>query len=342
MAALCHDIGHLPFSHANEDLLPDGWNHERLTATHITGSGMRSLWTEAPPLDSKHIAKLAIGQKHYAEHFPEEPPLTIAEALLSEIITGEAFGVDRIDYLLRDSLHAGVAYGRFDHHRLIDSLRILPAPGADADVVEPQLGVTAGGLQSAEALLLGRYFMFTQVYLHPVRRIYDLHLGEFLSNWLPGGKFKISPTQHLNITDAEVISALRSASHKAGAPGHEAARRIVDRCHFKAIWEHNQKDVQINADAGRVIYEAVCTKFKPESVRRPAPYPAKYATSDFPVQLRGNRVASAQELSEVLQRLPAITSDVVYVEPKIKAEAERWLLANLDDILTQAPVEGEE
>ena len=44
---------------------------------------------------------------------------------------GDAFGVDRMDYLLRDSHHAGVAYGRFDHYRLIDTLRILPAPPAD-------------------------------------------------------------------------------------------------------------------------------------------------------------------------------------------------------------------
>ena len=31
MAALCHDIGHLPFSHAAEhDLLPENWSHERI------------------------------------------------------------------------------------------------------------------------------------------------------------------------------------------------------------------------------------------------------------------------------------------------------------------------
>ena len=45
-AALCHDLGHLPFSHASEILLPDGWNHERLTVKFILSeemheSGMR-------------------------------------------------------------------------------------------------------------------------------------------------------------------------------------------------------------------------------------------------------------------------------------------------------------
>ena len=63
---------------------------------------------------------------------------------------------DRMDYLLRDSHHTGVAYGRFDHYRLIDTLRILAMPTADgaAEFGEPALGLEDGGLQSAEALML--------------------------------------------------------------------------------------------------------------------------------------------------------------------------------------------
>ncbi|MDV7389865.1 hypothetical protein RZS08_00870, partial [Arthrospira platensis SPKY1] len=68
-----------------------------------------------------------------------------------------------MDYLLRDSHHAGVAYGRFDHYRLIDTLRILPMPpsGEGEGQGEPALGVEEGGIQSAEALMLARYFMFS-------------------------------------------------------------------------------------------------------------------------------------------------------------------------------------
>ncbi|MCY3776488.1 MAG: HD domain-containing protein [Candidatus Aminicenantes bacterium] len=40
MAALCHDVGHLPFSHSTERLLPDGWNHERLTREFISSEEM--------------------------------------------------------------------------------------------------------------------------------------------------------------------------------------------------------------------------------------------------------------------------------------------------------------
>ena len=92
-----------------------------------------------------------------------------------------------MDYLLRDSYHAGVAYGRFDHFRLIDTLRIIPSE-SDRAVAASKLGVEAGGLHSAEALLLARYYMYSQVYCHPIRRIYDIHLQDFLASDLAGGK----------------------------------------------------------------------------------------------------------------------------------------------------------
>ena len=119
MAALCHDIGHLPFSHAAEDdLLPTGWDHEKLTIQLILADELRNKW-KALKIAPEHVAKLAVGPKKYTAE-----PFSDWETMLSEIITGNAFGVDRMDYLLRDSLHCGVAYGKFDHFRLIDTIRI--------------------------------------------------------------------------------------------------------------------------------------------------------------------------------------------------------------------------
>lgn len=47
MAALCHDLGHLPFSHAAEkELLPAGWDHERLTMEIIRSDEMKKIWNE--------------------------------------------------------------------------------------------------------------------------------------------------------------------------------------------------------------------------------------------------------------------------------------------------------
>ena len=228
MAALCHDVGHLPFSHAAEDdLLPEGFKHENMTAALIQSNELRQIWESlVPPLTTDHILKLSVGKRYL-------PEITFSpwEELLSEIIVGNAFGVDRMDYLLRDSIHIGVQYGRFDHHRLIDSLRILPTTdySTDESVMPPAtLGLEQGGIQSAEALLLARYQMFSQVYLHPVRRVFDLHLKDFLREWLPGGRFTTQPKEFLELADVEVLAAIRKESKN----GSDAAKRIAKRAAF--------------------------------------------------------------------------------------------------------------
>ena len=171
---------------------------------------------------TEDVVKLAVGQAK----LPDEA-FTDWEAVLSEIVVSDAFGVDRMDYLLRDSLHAGVGYGKFDHYRLIDSLRILPR---DDDSEEPTLGLEWGGLRTAEALLLARYWMFDQVYFHPVRRAYDIHLKDFLRVWLPEGQFPTSTEAFLELTDIEVLAAIREGAKKDSAH----ARRIRREAAFQS------------------------------------------------------------------------------------------------------------
>src|SRR4029077_8306048 len=101
MAALCHDMGHLPFSHvAEQDLLPRGWDHEQLSRELILCDEMCQIWRKMePPLSPEHVALLAVGPASEEEVVPSW------QAILSEIITGNVFGADRMDYLLRDSYH---------------------------------------------------------------------------------------------------------------------------------------------------------------------------------------------------------------------------------------------
>ena len=258
MAALCHDIGHLPFSHAaEEDLFPEDFKHEHMTAALIKSSELRQIWENLiPPLNTDHILKLSVG-KRYLPDVQFSP----WEELLSEIIVGNAFGVDRMDYLLRDSLHVGVQYGRFDHNRLIESLRILPTTdySTDSATIPPAtLGLEQGGIQSAEALSLARYQMFSQVYFHPVRRAYDLHLKDFLLEWLPGGKFSIDPPEHLKLSDIEVLAAIR----KHSSEGSDSAMRIANRQHFKVAYSRNSGDQELNLEASECIHRALVQEFE--------------------------------------------------------------------------------
>ncbi len=333
MAALCHDLGHLPFSHTAEELLPEGWHHERLTEEIILDSEMKAFW-DRMNIEGKVIAKLAVGPKksRWREEF------TTWERILSEIIVGDALGVDRIDYLLRDSLHTGVAYGRFDHHRLVDTLRILPPAKSDPSEgpTEPELGMQRGGIHTAEALLLARYFMHTQVYMHHVRRIYDEHLKDFLKEWLPGGTFQTDIDKHLSTTDTDVITALREADADSNAPGHDAAMRIIRHKHFKCFFEPQPGEEAF--EPGLKVYRAAKNKFGTVNVKRswePPKSPQSPTGPSFPVQMDEIEKQSypSTSCSELIENLPVAKVDFVYIIPEKKSEAQKWLLKNRRKII---------
>lgn len=327
MAALCHDLGHLPFSHtAEKELLPEGWEHERLTREIICDKEMRAIWDGmTPPLRTDDLVKLAIGPK-------KAPDITFTswETVLAEIIVGDSFGVDRMDYLLRDSHHTGVAYGRFDHYRLIDTLRILPAPPSDKSEEEPDsprepsLGVEEGGLQSAEALLLARYFMYSQVYFHPVRRIYDVHLRDFLREWLPNGTFSTDVEEHLALTDNEISTAFRAAAVESSERGHAHAQRIMLHNHFKRLYSPSRDDLRINPEAGMAMSHAAEKELGPENVRYDR-YAEKGQVYEFPVFTTDDSTVSSTSISQVLGSMPLASVDCVFVERNLLKEAKGWL-----------------
>jgi uncharacterized protein len=332
MAALCHDVGHLPFSHAAEErLLPTGWNHERLSREIILSDEMSEVWGSLTPhLNPEHIVKLALGPGK-----AKGMSFTSWETILSEIIVGDALGVDRMDYLLRDSHHVGVVYGRFDHYRLIDTMRILISPSSE----EPALGLEEGGIQSAEALLLARYLMYSQVYLHAIRRIYDIHLQDFLSAWLNEGKFSITVEDHLRMTDNEVMSAICEAARDLEKPGYDPARRIVNHDHFRILYERHPADVKKNPDAAKLIFEAAKEKFGVESVRLDE-FSQKGGVFDFPVLMKDGSTISSPSKSEALNKIPIAAAHYVFIIPEKLKEAEAWLRTNRSKIIERPKEEA--
>lgn len=333
MAALCHDIGHMPFSHAGEGLLPSGRTHENITYDLIVSPLMEKVWSSmSPPVRQEEIAKIALGPKEL-----KGEPFTVWEAILSEIITGNAFGVDRIDYLLRDSLHAGVAYGKFDHYRLIDTLRILPK---NEESGEPTLGVEEGGLHAAESLILARHFMFTQLYFHHVRRSYDIHLVDFLKAWLPGGNYPTDLQKHLETTDAEVVAAIRQAFYDKEHPGHHAASCIMSRGHYRFFYRATQEEIDLNPDASVEIYRAACQEFGKENVRLDH-YTKSAGGLDFPVLTNENGIKSSWSLSKMLPQIPPVGLNYVFIAPDLRQKAQQWLDLNRGEIIKSVREEEE-
>ncbi len=142
-AALLHDIGHGPFSHALERVF-SSVDHESLS---------RRIVRErlAPVLERHGVSAEMVSSMMEGTY----PRLAFHELLASQL------DVDRMDYLLRDSLFTGVRYGLFDLDRILASLvPLCDDQGGLLAALDPR------GVDAVEEFLFSRYFMQWQIYRH--------------------------------------------------------------------------------------------------------------------------------------------------------------------------------
>lgn len=192
------------------------------------------------------------------------------------------------------------------------------------------MGVTIGGLQAADSLLWARYFMYTQLYFHPVRRIYDMHLTEFLTQALPGGKYQVELGEHLAKTDNEVLASIYAVLDATAT-----AVRITERRHYRLLYESTPLDLKRNLNSPELIYAAAKKEFGDELVRF-NPYRSDADSEDFPVLQRDGTITSSVLLSPTFANTPRFAVAYVFVAPEIKEKAKDWLKANKDAVLSAA------
>ena len=175
VSALMHDVGHWPFCHAIEDMqLPSVPKHEVLAGQMLESREVAACLAEDWDLTPAQVADFLSNQATGG-----------ASRLLSNMLSGP-IDIDKLDYLDRDSLHAGVPYGRnFDRQRLINALCVGPTGG--------ELAITEKGKTAAEMMVFARYVMFSEVYWHHAvrsatamlqRAIFELPNQSILREWM--------------------------------------------------------------------------------------------------------------------------------------------------------------
>jgi HD superfamily phosphohydrolase len=253
LAALLHDVGHGPFSHAFEkvhEAIGLKKSHESWTRDIIlhkgTGSGEPNIVSILGEHRAKRIADLLDGE---------------SRSSCWSAIVSSAFDADRLDYVRRDRVMAGTGTGAIDFTWLLEHVALAPLNTFDPPILT--FAIDSRALQQAETFLLARYQLYDQVYFHKICRGLEKLLtacivalaqlvkrGETEAVGLPANNLLVqhldatsglTVESYLRIDDTVVIAALQQVAASPGSKvaGTETIRdlasRLVNRKHLECL-----------------------------------------------------------------------------------------------------------
>lgn len=254
LAALLHDIGHGPFSHAFESVaeavgLPK--RHEQWSAEIVDGD------TTVNDLLKRYDAHLPRNISKVLKD-KDEPEDIYATVVASQ------FDADRLDYVQRDRLMTGIESAHLDLDWLFDCLEVGEVTrGEDNPVNAPCLYLSPKGIPVAEEYLVARFRLYTMVYLHKTTRAAEKMLISLLHAVVDSElecAFQSDPvvryfksecpllSDYLEIDDASMWASLAALSSSSNSAISTLASRLRNRDLYKCL------DIGRFEERGRNVY----------------------------------------------------------------------------------------
>jgi hypothetical protein len=243
---------------------------------------------ESSGINIEDVVKVAVGEEIYGSLY------TPWEKAVSQILTADYFGGDRIDYLLRDAYYTGLSYGNFDFQQLINNLTLIMHNG------QIMLGLEENGLESCYAMLLSRYFMHKRLYQYERVKPYWYHSKELVKNFFEGKDYLDSVDKYIQVNDYDVYSDMNKALFDPNHKSHIHAQALMDQIEPIQIHPLTSEQIDLLKSIGENhFFEKNATNQEKVGLH-------------FPVLLKNGNIVEAQEVAEV--SIPVYTQNWVYAD----------------------------
>lgn len=324
-AALLHDLGHAPFSHTLDGPMAEvlGMSHEGVSRARIEGTdpSWPSGQSEVPVV----LERFGLRPREVADLV--DPIRGRPSSSLERAILHGAVDADRIDYLQRDAHYTGVAHGAVDAGRLLDTIR------ADAG----RIAFAEKGRSAVEGFLVGRALMYSTVYYHKTVRAAEMMAQGAVERQLG---YPDVGREQFRWTDGELLTRLQDA----GKVSAGLAEGLIRRRLFKRAFGWREARGSARTRWRRMLYDPEERRATEDAIADGIGASPGFVLVDLaglePRRIPGDDWGTVRVLLDgrprfpfrapspwrsLASRAPADWAVSVYVAPRVRAAATRWL-----------------